>query len=173
MAEKPVQKKPPRKQRSDVQLRMDKRGVVHEKDKLDLFLEEYVANGGNATRAAMKVYNTSSYRSAQALGSISLKKAKDIGRFVLEEQGGGLPHMIKHAMSKMEDSETPEWWDRLMKFGGYADFMGKSGGGPAQPAVVNIVQSEKQILSKYMDAELVDELTETIEQAVEQEEDEE
>lgn len=156
MAEKEIMKPEPRKKRKDAMVRLDKYGRVIQRDKMDLFLEEYVANGGNATRAAMKIFDTGSYRSAQVLGSLYLKKAKDVGRFILEEKGGGLPKLIDHALEKMEDSEGTEWWDRLMKFGGYADFMGKSG--PAQPQVVNIVQTEKQVLSKYIDAEVLDQI---------------
>lgn len=149
----------PRKKRKDSLVSQDKYGVVKQRDKMDLFLEEYVKNGGNATRAAMKVFDTNSYRSAQSIGSIYLKRAKDIGRFVMEEKGYGLGKMLDIAIEKMEDSDTPEWWDRLAKIGGIADFMPAGKGGTAGQTVVNIVQNEKQIMSKYMDAELVEELT--------------
>jgi len=38
------------------------------------FVKEYVSNGGNATKAAEKVYNVTSTESAQAIGSNNLQK---------------------------------------------------------------------------------------------------
>ena len=42
--------------------------------KQDAFIREYIANGGNGTKAAQVAYDTNSYNSAQSIASQNLDK---------------------------------------------------------------------------------------------------
>jgi len=121
--------------------------------KLDLFLEEFVKNGGNATQAALVVSNTTSLASAANLGHYYLTRAKSLGRVYLEKKGFGYGKMLDVATQKMAESKTPEWWDRIMKVSEYADFFEKPKN--TGPAVVNVIQSHKDIVSSYIEGEEV------------------
>lgn len=152
-----------RRKRKDAKIRAKKSDggelAVVQTDKLDLFLEEYVNNGGNATKAAAVVYNCSTAGSAQTMGSKMLAKARDRGRLVLERLGWGEAKLVQHALEKMEDSKTPEWWDRMMKYAGHYDFLAQKQVQPSGPAVVNIVESQKKLLNKYVQGEVIEDET--------------
>lgn len=129
-------------------VRQKKNGDLVQREKLDLFLQEFLANGGNATKAAAAVFNVSSMSSAATLGSVYLKRAKLLGRIYLEQKGYGYGRMLDIAAKKAEESRLPDWWDRVMKVTDYGDFMAGSAGKNA-PSVVNIVQTEKELFQKY------------------------
>jgi len=115
-------------------------------NKLDAFIDEWLASNGNATQAAMKVFKCKSRAVAASVGSEYLKKAKSLVRLYMEEKGYTYGKMIQTATNKMERSKSPEWWDRLMKLAGYEDFMTKK-----EPAVsVNILNAQKDILKGYV-----------------------
>jgi len=116
------------------------------------FLKEFVNNGGNATRAAMKVFKTSNYNSAASLGQYYLKSSRSAIRVYLEERGFTLGKLLDFLTKKMEESKTPEWFDRLMKLADYEDFFHREQS-PGK-SVVNIIQTEKDILNKYVDGEV-------------------
>ena len=119
---------------------------VKKREKLDLFIEEWLKNDGNATEAAMQVFNCKSRSVAKAIGSEYLKKAGGIARIYMEKEGYTYGKMIRTAGRKMETAKSPEWWDRLMKLAGYEDFMSKK-----EPSVsVNILNAQKDILKSYV-----------------------
>lgn len=128
-------------------LRKDGRGNVAEVPRLNLFMEEFLKNGGNGTEAALKVFNAKSRASASATASYYLKKAKELGRFYLDNRGVGYGRLLDIAVEKTEKSKTPEWWDRLMKIGGYEDFFAKPGGSTS--VSVNILQSQKRQMDEF------------------------
>jgi hypothetical protein len=114
--------------------------------KLDDFIEAWLKNNGNATQAAMEVFDCKSRSVAASVGSEYLKKAKGLVRLYMEEQGYTYGKMIQVAAEKMQKSKNTDWWDRLMKLGGYEDFMTKK-----EPAVsVNIMNAQKDILKGYV-----------------------
>ena len=115
-------------------------------ERLDLFLEEWLANDGNATEAAMKVFNCKSRSVAASVGSEYLKKAKGLARVYMEKEGYTYGKMIRTAGKKMEISKGPEWWDRLMKVAGYEDFLTKKDPGVS----VNILTTQKDVLKEYV-----------------------
>lgn len=135
-------------------MRRNKSGNIAIAPKMDLFLEEFLKNGGNATQAALAVFNCTSIASAANMGSDYLRKAKSLGRIYMEKQGFGYGKMLDVATQKMMQADKPEWWDRLMKITDYADFMdiNKKGG----PAVVNVIQSHKDLVSSYIEGEEVE-----------------
>ncbi len=136
------------------------KGIVQSgKSNMEHFLEEFIKNGGNATQAALAVFNCSTIQSASALGHAYLKKAKGLGLIYLEKRGYGYGRMLDVAIKKMEESKTPDWWDRLMKVAGYEDFMTKGGG---TSNVVNVIQAHKQYASDYIEGEAVAENEEMI-----------
>ena len=123
--------------------------TVSKPKSMDLFLEEYFKNGGNATQAAFAVFNCTSVSSASNIGSQYLAKARNSGliRTSMERKGYSQDKMLDVAIEKMLESKTPEWWDRLMKMGEHADFMTKQTG----PAVnVNVISAHKKYSSKYV-----------------------
>lgn len=134
-------------------LRKSKRGNIIIGSKADRFLEEFLRNGGNATQAALVVFNCSSIESAANIGSQYLKKAKSLARVYMEKQGYGYGKMLEVAAEKMEKSKNPEWWDRMMKMAGYEDFLsaGKKGSGQVS---VNVFQAHKALSSEYVDGEV-------------------
>lgn len=128
-------------------------GTVVTKERIDQFMEEFIRNGGNATRAALVVFNCKNIYSAQILGHTYVKQAQGLGRLIMEKKGYGYGKMLEVAIRKMEDSKTPEWFDRLMKIGDYQDFLTKE---KSTPQVVNIVQGHKSMTSSYIDGEVED-----------------
>ncbi len=115
-------------------------------EKLDLFIESWLKHDGNATEAAMEVFDCKSRSVAASIGSEYLKKAKNLARIYMEKEGYTYGKMIKTAGRKMEMSKSPEWWDRLMKLGGYEDFMTKKDAG----VNVNILNTQKDVLKGYV-----------------------
>ena len=115
-------------------------------EKLDAFIEEWLKNDGNATEAALRVFNCKSRSVAKAIGSQYLKKAEGLARVYMEKEGFTYGKMIRTAGSKMEKSKSPEWWDRLMKLGGYGDFMSKK----EASVSVNILNAQKDVLKNYI-----------------------
>jgi len=114
--------------------------------KLDDFIEAWLRNDGNATAAAMEVFNCKSRSVAASVGSEYMKKTKSLARLYMEEEGYTYGKMIKTAADKMQKAKTPDWWDRLMKLAGYEDFMSKK-----EPAVsVNILNAQKDLLKGYI-----------------------
>lgn len=124
--------------------------------KADLFLEEFLRNGGNATQAALVVFNCTSIESAASIGSQYLKNARAMARVYMEKSGYGYGKMLDIAAKKMEDSKNPEWWDRLMKMGGYEDFLTPQKAGVA--VSFNLSQAHKTIASEYVDGEVITEV---------------
>lgn len=126
-------------------------GAIKKVSKTELFTEEFLRNGGNATQAALVVFNCKNVASAASIGGQYLKKAKQLGRIYLETQGYGYGKMLSVAADKMEESKNPEWWDRLMKISGYEDFISpiqkaKAGG----PIAVNVFNAHKAMASEYV-----------------------
>jgi len=124
----------------------EKQSKIKKVEKLDLFINAWLKNDGNATEAAMQVFNCKSRAVAAAIGSEYLKKAKSLARVALEQEGYTYGKMIRTAGRKMEKSKSPEWWDRLMKMGGYEDFMTKKDAGVS----VNILTAQKDVLKGYV-----------------------
>jgi len=126
---------------------------VVEINRLEQFLVEFLNNGGNATQAAMKIGNYKRNVVARNVGSRYLKQVRHIAALYMEKHGYGYGKMLDVAARKMEQSRTPEWWDRLMKLSGYADFITKQ----AEPAVsVNVFQAHKDLAAEYIDGEIDD-----------------
>jgi len=140
-------------------------GAIKQVSKTELFTEEFLRNGGNATQAALVVFNCKNVASAASIGSAYLKKSKQLGRVYLETKGYGYGKMLNVAAEKMEDSKNPEWWDRLMKISGYEDFISpqqkaKTGG----PIAVNVFNAHKAMAAEYVidgDVETVEDLEST------------
>lgn len=122
--------------------------------KIDLFLEAFIKNGGNATQAAMDVFDCNSRATAAAVGHEYLQKAKATARIYLEQKGATYGKMLEIAFQKSQDNKSPDWWDRLMKIAGYEDFMTKQV--KSGPGVVNIIQAQKEIVKQYVEADVLD-----------------
>lgn len=128
------------------------KGIV-QRDKLELFLKEFVQNGGNATQAALSLGSYSTIQSAAAAGSAYLKRARGLSRIYLEKRGYTYGKMMDVAAQKMMESKTPDWWDRLMKMADYADFMSKK---ESKPAVVNIVAAQNKLRDSFGFGEVIE-----------------
>lgn len=140
-----------------VTTRKTKRGeVIVDKTKMDLFLEEYLKNNGNGTEAALKVFNTTSRTSAAAIAHIYLKRAQNIGRIVMEKKGMGYGNLIDMAKKRMENDKSQDFvplFDRMMKIGGYEDFLAKQG---VNKTTINVMGVQKQLLDDYVEGEYVE-----------------
>lgn len=123
--------------------------IVDPKAKLELFLQEYLRNDGNATQAALAIGNHTSVVGASVQGSRLLKRAKDLGlvRTMLEKKGYGQGKLLDVALQKMTESKTPEWWDRLMKMADYEDFINKKEANTT--SIVNIVGAQRQQMEDF------------------------
>lgn len=102
-----------------------KNGELQQVPKVDLFLKEFLANGGNATEAATKAFGLTNRSSAAVIGARYLKEARGAARIYLEHKGATYGKLLDIALEKAEKSKNTEWWDRLMKLAGYEDFMSK------------------------------------------------
>jgi hypothetical protein len=124
--------------------------VLNPDAKIQLFVEKFLENDGNATQAALSMGSYKSVAAASDAGSRMLKRAKQKGliRTLLERKGYGQGKMIDVALEKMLQSKTPEWWDRVMKLGDYEDFLTKKEGKQG-PSVVNIVSAQRAIGKEF------------------------
>jgi len=135
-----------------------KSGQIVIQDNVDKFIEEFLKNGGNATKAALAVGNYSTLASAQMAGSRYLTKAKERGlvRNVLEKKGYDYGKMMDVALEKMEKSKKPDWWDRIMKMADYEDFVsGKAGGGTNVSVNIPFFAAHRKLSEEYIEGEEV------------------
>jgi hypothetical protein len=116
--------------------------------KVDMWLGEYMTNGGNGTKAAMAVFGIESRTTASALATRLVKEVPNIYGEFLAEKGFGLQKLMQIAMDKAEEDGDPRWWDRLMKLTGHMDIFAKEKP-KEQTNVVNIIQAEQGILARY------------------------
>ncbi len=132
-----------------------KKDAIAVVNKLDLFMEAFLSNGGNATEAAWKVYNCKNRAVAAQIGHEQLQRAKEMGKVYLEANGAAYGDLLKTAVAKMKESDTPEWWDRLMKLAGYEDFITKQKPIMGMPStVINVIgQAQKKLASEYIEGE--------------------
>jgi len=124
-----------------------KTGLPARDVKLDAFLEEFMHNGGNATKAALVVFQPANVEAAAVMGHRYREKAKMLAGAYLEKQGFGYGKFLDVAAEKMLESKNPDWWDRLMKIAGYDNFIDKKSGQPQ--AVVNVFQLQKKMQNQY------------------------
>lgn len=112
--------------------------------KLEEFVEVLFNNGFNLTQAALTVYPTSSVISAGARGSQLFAQAKKHGmvQMAMEKKGYGFGKMMDIALKNVETSRKPEWWDRLMRMGGFDDFIGTTD--KAAQVSVNVIGLQKK-----------------------------
>lgn len=153
------------------EVREAKNGKLKEVRRMDLFLKEWLKNGGNATRAAEKIFNCKSLSVASAMGSAYLKRARTHGMIMLERKGITYEYLLEMAIQKAKESKDPHWWDRLMKIAGHERFVGEKEQANTTN-VINVVQTEKSILDKYMtgDVDVVDYSDPLLEQSEKKEE---
>ena len=118
---------------------------------IPLFVEAFVKHNGNITEAAMEAFNLDNRYKAAALGNKYYKYLKALGRIYMEERGYGYGKFLDVALEKMEQSKTPEWWDRLMKLGEYEDFITPQKG---QQQTINILSQQKKVIEKYVEGEI-------------------
>ena len=100
-----------------------KRGLTLAKQqRMILFLNEYLRNGGKGGEAARTALKIEDKVRAQKIACDYLRnihQLPEITRQVLEAKGLGLSYFIEVALQKMDHSNSPEWWDRLLQMAGY------------------------------------------------------
>lgn len=133
-------------------LKQNKDGTALQIPKTDLFFEEFLKNGGNATEAAMTVFGCPTREAAASLGHYYWKKLRLLGRVYLEQRGFSYGKILEVMAGKAIEARDPDWMDRLLRMLGYHDFMTKN----APTQTVNIIQTEKEIINKYIDGEIED-----------------
>jgi len=79
---------------------------------------------GNATKCALKAYDTNNYFSAARIGYENSKKLKIIVGTLLEFEGMGFGEMVKIGAAKMLKGSFQDWKD-LMIMAGYFEPSGK------------------------------------------------
>lgn len=73
---------------------------------------------GNATKCALKVYNTESYHSAGQIGHENLKKLENMRLAIADNEGFGFGDLMKIGIAKMAKGEFGDW-DKFMVRLGY------------------------------------------------------
>jgi len=73
---------------------------------------------GNATKCALKVYNTDKYNSASCIGYQNYRKLQFLGSEILEREGFSLGKLLKIGVQKMEEGSYDDW-EKFMEFIGY------------------------------------------------------
>jgi hypothetical protein len=135
----------------------DEKGDVKEAMVLELFVREYLSNGGNATLAARRLFPEQTLMSAVTTAGHLMTEARRAGLFrtMIEKKGYSLDQLIEVAIEKMHDGAKPDWWDRLMRMSGYEDFT--AGGRTAVTVNTNIFEAHRGLKSTYVEAEVVEE----------------
>jgi hypothetical protein len=129
-------------------LRKEKGMEAITRQKVDMWLGEYMTNGGNGTKAVMSVFGIESRSTASKIATQLIKEVPNIYGDFLAEKGMGLMKLLQIAMEKAETDDDPRWWDRLMKLTGHMDIFTKEK--PKESTnVVNIIQAEQGILARY------------------------
>jgi len=72
---------------------------------------------GNATRSALRVYNTESVNSASQIGHENLRKLKDLRLSIADQEGFGLADMMKIGLTKMMSGEFSDWDKMMIRLG--------------------------------------------------------
>lgn len=93
----------------------------------EAFLEYYTQRTsketfGNATKSAIKAYNLDpvrQYNYARSLGAKIVAKTNNLARDYMEERGFNLFNMVEIGIQKMNKTDSPVWWDRLMEMAEY------------------------------------------------------
>lgn len=127
-------------------------GEIIISDSVELFLLEFLKNGGSVGKAALTVGNFTSLKSAAVSGSRWLKEAKERGliRHALEKKGYSYGKMMDVALEKMEKSKKPDWWDRVMKMANYEDFITKDSSTPNVNVNIPFFAAHKKIAEEYV-----------------------
>lgn len=73
---------------------------------------------GNATKCALKVYDTDNYHSAGQIGYENLKKLEKVAALVLEKEDFSFGRLMRIGAQKMEDGSYDDW-EKFMQFIGY------------------------------------------------------
>lgn len=141
-----------------------KKGVIKTRsglmtvDKTIQFMDAYYKNGGNATEAALDVFNCSTRASASEIGRTYLERAQKRGLVAafMENQGIGYNDLIQHAFEMMKKSKNPGWWDRLMKEAGYAKQVEESQKGGRANITVNVNKAHEDMVGDYIEGEVAD-----------------
>lgn len=124
--------------------------------KVEEFVQQLFLSNGNVTEAAMIVFKPKNRAVASVIGSKLMKnEAGAIIQQYFDKKGITYGFLIDHAKEKMLDSKTPEWWDRMMKMAGYADFLAQQKEKSTGPTV-NILNVQKEISSEYIEGEVVE-----------------
>lgn len=140
--------------------KFDKGGnIIGKVSRTEAFMKEYIKNGGNASRAALAIGEYPSALSAAQGGNYYLDKAKKMGlyRISLEKKGYHLGKLMDIALEKMEESDKPGWWDRIMKMANYEDFVTKAAGNANVVVNTNIFDAHRKLTSEYVEGEVVEE----------------
>lgn len=141
-----------------------KKGIVKTRsglmtvDKTIQFMDAYYRNGGNATEAALDVFNCSTRASASEMGRTYLDKAQKRGlvKAFVENSGITYGDLIKHAFEMMKKSKNPAWWDRLMKEAGYIKSLEQPQGRSTAKIEVNVNRAHKALIDEYVEGEVDD-----------------
>jgi hypothetical protein len=143
----------------------DKKGVLKTRsglmtvDKTIQFMDAFYRNGGNATEAALDVFECSTRASAAQVGRQYLDKAQKRGLVAsfMENNGIGYNDLIQHAYKMMQNSKNPGWWDRMMKEAGYAKSSDDSKKVGPSKVEVNVFKAHRSISDDYIqEAEVID-----------------
>lgn len=73
---------------------------------------------GNATRAALKVYNTENVVSAASIGHENLRKLQNVRLAIADNEGFGFADLMRIGIAKMAKGEFADW-DKFMVRLGY------------------------------------------------------
>lgn len=141
-------------------VRVNRSGIVEKESKTEAFMKAFIKNGGNATRAALEIGEYPTAVSAAQAGSYFLAKAKKLGLFraTIEKKGYHLGKLVDIALEKMEESDKPGWWDRIMKMSDYEDFTSAGKGNqPNVQVTTNIFGAHRKLSEEYIEGEVVDE----------------
>lgn len=130
-------------------IREKKSGQIVVTTKLDLFVDEFLRNGGNATEAALKVTGAKNRASAANMGSHYLQQAKALGRVYMEKKGYGYGKFLEVMLRNMESAKDPAWFDRAMKVAGYEDFLPSNKNSGGGNVAVNIFQTQKKMQDEF------------------------
>lgn len=120
-------KKATKKARTPKAPEMPKALLITEETKLTLKFQKWCEHFfdrndketyGNATKSALRVYNTESYNTASVIGHENLRKLKNLRLQIADAEGFGLGDMMRIGFQKVLTGDFDDW-DRMMVRLGY------------------------------------------------------
>lgn len=119
------------------------------KQRVNAFMEAFLKNNGNATKAAMEAFGILNKAVAAEIGSYYWRKCRELSRVFLEEQGVTIGDFINTIATRAKVESDPEYIRMLARLLGIADVVAPETKGNQQNVNVNILQEHRKVQDEF------------------------